>query len=149
VERGGTLVAFDRSVEWVIDELGLPVRNLLSGLEEEAYAAPGSLVRIELESRHPMTARMPGAVAGWLQGGPALEAAQDARVRVVARYASEGLLLSGWLQGEEHLAGHPAIVDVPLGEGRVILFGIRPQYRGQSLATLPLLFDALKAAPHD
>ncbi len=149
VEDGGTLVALDRSVEWVIEELDLPVRNLLSGLEDEAYAAPGSLVRIELESGHPMAARMPPAAAGWLQGGLALEAAQDARVRVVARYASEGLLLSGWLQGEEHLVGHPAIVDVPLGAGRVVLFGIRPQYRGQSLATLPLLFNALKTAPDD
>ncbi len=149
VEAGGTLVALDRSVEWVIEELGLPVRNLLSGLEDETYAAPGSLVRIELDSRHPMAARMPPAVAGWLQGGLALEAAQDARVRVVARYASDGLLLSGWLQGEEHLAGHPAIVDIPLGEGRVVLFGIRPQYRGQSLATLPLLFDALNTERQD
>jgi hypothetical protein len=149
VESGGTLVALDRSVEWVIEELDLPVRNLLSGLDEEAYAAPGSLVRLELESRHPMAARMPRAVAGWLQGGQALKAAQDARVRVVARYASGTLLLSGWLQGAEHLEGRPAIVDIPLGEGRVVLFGIRPQYRGQALATLPLLFDALKAAPHD
>jgi hypothetical protein len=149
VEEGGTLIAVDRSVEWVIEELDLPVRNLLSGLEEEAYAAPGSLVRIELESRHPMAARMPRAAAAWLQGGLALEAAQEARVRVVARYAGEGLLLSGWLQGEEHLAGHPAIVDVPLGAGRVVLFGIRPQYRGQSVATLPLLFDALKTASED
>jgi len=149
VERGGTLVAFDRSVEWVVEELGLPVRNLLSDLEEEVYAAPGSLVRLELDAHHEIGARMPQAAAAWLQGGQAFEPAQDARVRVVARYAGEEVLLSGWLQGEEHLAGRPAIVDVPLGEGRVILFGIRPQYRGQSLATLPLLFDALKTAPHD
>ncbi|MEE8595089.1 MAG: hypothetical protein V3T25_04395, partial [Gemmatimonadota bacterium] len=150
VERGGTLVAFDRSVEWVIEELGLPVRNVLSDLEEEVYAAPGLLVRLEFDdAHHEIGGRMPQAAAAWLQGGQAFEPAQDARVRVVARYASEELLLSGWLQGEEHLAGRPAIVDVPLGEGRVILFGIRPQYRGQALATLPLLFDALKTAPHD
>jgi hypothetical protein len=149
VEGGGTLVALDRSVEWAVEELGLPVRNLLSDLEEETYAAPGSLVRIELESREPMAGRLPRYVAGWLQGGQALEAARDGRVRVVARYASDGLLLSGWLQGEEYLVGHPAIVEVPLGEGRVVLFGIRPQYRGQSLATLPLLFDALRTAPRD
>jgi hypothetical protein len=147
VEEGGTLVALDRSVEWVIDELGLPVRNVLSDLEEDEYAAPGSLVRLELDSRHPVAARMPSESAAWLQGGLAFEAAQDARVRVVARYAGEGLLLSGWLQGEELIAGRPAIVDIPLGEGRVVLFGVRPQYRGQSLATFPLLFDALTAPP--
>lgn len=149
VEGGGTLVALDRSAEWVLEELELPARNVLSGLEEEAYAAPGSLVRLELDAHQEIGAGMPRVVAGWLQGGQAFEAAEDARVRVVARYASDNLLLSGWLQGAEHLAGRPAIVDVPLGEGRVVLFGIRPQYRGQSLATLPLLLDALRTAPHD
>ncbi len=52
--------------------------------------------------------------------------------------------MSGWLQGEEYMAGLPALVDVRLGKGHVVLFGFRPQYRGQSLATYALLFNALK-----
>jgi hypothetical protein len=164
VRDGGTLVALNESVEWVIEELGLPVRNVVQDMDAESFFAPGSLVRLELDSRHPMAGPLSAELAAWLEGGYAFEVAQDAQVRVVARYGAlasesagesesvssepppdgDGLLLSGWLQGGEHIAGRPAIVDIPLGEGRIILFGFRPQYRGQSLVTLPLLFEALR-----
>jgi hypothetical protein len=45
--------------------------------------------------------------------------------------------------GPQHLAGKPAIVEVGIGEGSVILFGFQPDYRGQTVTTWPLLFNAL------
>ena len=37
-----------------------------------------------------------------------------------------------------------ALVDVKHGSGHVVLFGFRPQYRGQSVATYPLVWGALE-----
>jgi glutamine amidotransferase-like uncharacterized protein len=77
----------------------------------------------------------------WFESGPAFEVA--GRDRAVAVYPDAGLLASGWLLGEKHLARRAAIVDAPVGSGRIILFGIRPQYRAQSYQSFKLLFNAL------
>ena len=56
------------------------------------------------------------------------------------------LLLSGWLLGEDRLRGQIALAEVGAGKGRIVLFGFRPQHRGQSWATLPFIWNALSTA---
>ncbi|MGH7673624.1 MAG: hypothetical protein ACREMC_12060, partial [Gemmatimonadales bacterium] len=67
-------------------------------------------------------------------------------VRVIGRWPVDParVLLSGWVLHPERIAGKAALIEVRLGAGRVVLFGFRPQYRGQSLATYPLLFNSLQ-----
>ena len=66
---------------------------------------------------------------------------------MIARYPNQEIVASGWLSGEELMAGRAAVVSVEMKPGRIVLFGLRPQHRGQTHATFPLLFNALYLAP--
>ena len=146
VQAGGTLVAFNRAAALPIERLGLPVVNRLEGLDRTEFFVPGSILRLNLTGDHWLTRGMPTSTAAWFEGGLAFEAADDAggRVEIVGRYGTDDLLLSGWISGTDHIAGHGALAVVKHGAGRVVLFGFRPQYRGQTIATYPLMFNALK-----
>jgi hypothetical protein len=147
VEAGGTLVCLNRASDFAIEQLKLPVRDVTEGLKRTEFYAPGSILRTEIDTSHPLAAGMPRESIAWVENSPVFEISdpgEAARVRIIARYpANSDPLLSGWLLGGERLKGKAALVEVQLGRGRVILFGFRPQYRGQSLATYPLFFNAL------
>jgi hypothetical protein len=151
VERGGTLVTFNEASRFAVEQFDLPVRDVTAGLKRTEFYAPGSILRIQLDAAHPLAKGMPRESVAWVEDSPAFEVeggtAARARVKVVARYPEAGdPLLSGWLLGGERLRGKAALVEVGVGEGRVVLFGFRPQYRAQSLATYPLIFNALSGA---
>jgi hypothetical protein len=64
---------------------------------------------------------------------------------VLATYPEEeeDILLSGWIHGAERLTRKAAAVAMTYGKGKIVLFGFRPQHRGQTHATFPLVFNAL------
>jgi hypothetical protein len=151
VEQGGTLVALNAASDFAIEQLELPVRDVTAGLRRTEFYCPGSILRTFLDTSHPLAAGMARESVAWVENSPVFEIKSDplalVRVRVVARYPDSGTpLLSGWLLGGERLRGKAALVEVGVGKGRVYLFGFRPQYRAQSLATYPLLFNALAGA---
>lgn len=162
VEAGGTLVFLNRSSLFAIEKFNLPIKNVTAGLDRKDFYIPGSILRTELDLSHPIAKGMPQQSIAWFENSPAFEefratpsgvnSSSDSgpkgdtlNVRIVARYSSDpkNILLSGWALGAERIAGKAALVEVTIGKGRIILFGFRPQYRGQSLATFPLLFSAI------
>ena len=163
VEDGGTLVLLDHSAEIGTSVLGVPVglttvrtRADYDGDElgasdgtarREPLYAPGSILRVLVDRSHPMTAGMPDSAAVYFTNSVTFDVPAGSPARVVLRYPGRGadILLSGFLQGGQELAGKAAAVEVPLGRGRVVMFGFRPQYRGQSVGTFKLLFNALLA----
>jgi hypothetical protein len=147
VREGGTLVALNEASEFAIRTFGLPVRNAVGGLKQQQFYAPGSIFRLVLDTAHALARGMPREANAWYEDGPVFEAPPSSAIRVVGRYPADSsrVLLSGWVVHPERAAGRGALVEARVGRGRVILFGFRPQYRGQSLATFPLLFNALMA----
>jgi hypothetical protein len=146
VDDGGTLVALNEASRFAIQALLLPVRNVLEATSDEDFYAPGSIFRLELDTTQAVAQGMPRETIAWFQSGPAFEILDTTVAHVVGRWPEDPgrVLLSGWVLHPDRVAGKAAIVEVQQGAGRVILFGMRPQYRGQSIATYPLLFNSLR-----
>ena len=147
MDAGGTILAFNDASDYAIEALALPVKNVLADSKPSDFYAPGSIFRVELDRASALAAGVtaPQPIA-WFESGPAFDVTDPARTTVVARYPTSGdPLLSGWLLGGERLRGKAAMVEVRQGKGRVVLYGFRPQYRGQSMATFPLIWNALRA----
>lgn len=69
--------------------------------------------------------------------------------KVVLRFATEkNLWVSGMLDGGSELAESPAIVDVPLGRGHVILFAINPMWRQITQGSFMLVLNAAMNYDH-
>jgi hypothetical protein len=162
-EAGGTLVTFDRASEVATTALALPVKRITVpprqddwDYEESAGAdttrrpavplyAPGSILRVLVDTLHPVAYGMADTAAVYFTNSNSFDVAAGSPVRVIARYPAtpDDILLSGYLQGADAIAGKAAAVEVPAGKGRVVMFGFRPQYRGQSYGTFKMVFNAV------
>jgi hypothetical protein len=146
VENGGTLLAFNAGCDYVIDNFNIPVRNALA--KSSDFSVPGSLVRVKIRTDHPVTAGMPEETAVFIDHPIAFETTlpgNEMQRWVLATYPDDArdILLSGWIAGEEKLTRKAAAVAMTYGKGRIVLLGFRPQHRGQTHATFPMIFNAL------
>jgi hypothetical protein len=160
VNAGGTLVLLDRASELATTELGVNVRlvkvpprrddwepspdDTLEGAARDLYA-PGSILRVLVDATHPVGYGMPDTAAVYFTNSVTFDVPSNSPVRVIARYPARGddILMSGFLQGSPAIAGKAAAIEASVGRGRVVMFGFRPQYRGQSYGTFRMLFNAL------
>lgn len=164
VSNGGTLITFDAASDFAIDQFGLPVSNTVKNLSDQSFFIPGSLIRTKVDTEHPLAWGMQEEVAASFnrsrafgtvvklakgEGGNETTVAKAPRpkVDIIAKYAKEDLLMSGWANGEKkHIGGKAAMMSVEYGQGKVVLFGFRPQFRGQPRATYKLLFNSIYSA---
>ena len=149
VADGGTLICFDASCELAIKQFNLPLRNALEGVRSSDFYCPGSVVALAVDTSEPLARGLRSDTDAYFINSSAFELVEGQPtkdLRVVARYAKENVLRSGWLLGESRLRGRIALAQVKVGKGQIILFAFRPQHRGQTWGTFPFIWNALSSS---
>ena len=159
VHKGGTLVTLGSGSRLVTDF------GLLSGVSSKSASGlvcPGTLVSGWVrQENNPVVDGISEHPALYQSSMSLFEVEKFMRSRVVMQFGTElpkdvmndmtdeekqahkdmqkehGLRISGLLKGEKVLDGTAAIVDSPLGKGRVVLFAFNPLYRWMSQASFP------------
>lgn len=143
VRNGGTLVTINRSSGFAIDELHLPVSNVVADIPRQEYFAGGAIAEIIVDKSHPIMTGMPERAKMFVGSSPVFTVKEGFQGAALAKYGSSGSpLLSGYFLGEEHVQGFAAAMEVYHGAGRVVLLGLRPQWRGQPFGTFKILFNS-------
>jgi uncharacterized membrane protein len=143
VRAGGTLVAINGSSRFAVEQLHLPVKDVVADVKREEFSLGGSILELEVDPSHPVMSGLPERARIMVGSSPVFTTEEGFEGRVLARYPKErNPLLSGYLLGEGHLKGYAAALEVKHGEGRVVLLGMRPHWRGQPFGTFKIVFNA-------
>lgn len=148
VEAGGHVFAIGSSALNLAKQLSLPVESALvdergAPLPTSKFYVPGSVLRMKVNA-HSLSAGSSEYVDVMFDNSPAFRVPADpSGAEVVSLFDSDKPLRSGWAWGQESLKGAAAIVDVPLGKGRIVLCGPEILFRAQSHGAFRFLFNAI------
>jgi hypothetical protein len=77
-------------------------------------------------------------------GGPLLRLPDQDKDQVLMQFrGGDAAVLSGLMRGANEVRNRPAIVDIPTGKGRIVVFATNPCYRWQNFGEFNLLFNAV------
>ncbi len=112
-----------------------PAHPLARGYGAETSVFRGAMPVYETPRRWLETAYCTSCLDGPVDRGP-----------VAAEWGGSGpMVVSGGMRGEGQLAGKPAILDFPVGRGRVVAFNFSPVHRDMNRSDHRLLWNAILA----
>ena len=112
------------------------------------FYAPGPIVEVDiLQPKHPIFyGYATPKLAVRYANGPLLNVPEkDRKQQVLMQFSgTEASVLSGFMRGSSEIRNKPALVSVPSGLGRVLMFATNPCYRWQNHGEFALLFNAIQ-----
>lgn len=144
VNDGGVLVTL-ATASFLPTEFGI-TKNVNASRPSPQFYAPGPIIEAEiLNAAHPIFYGYTGKKVPVRYGnGPLLQVPAADSGQILMRYpGGDAAVLSGLMKGANEVRNRPAIVDVPTGKGRVVLFAGNPCYRWQNHGEFGMLFNAI------
>lgn len=144
VEDGGVLVTLGVA-SYLPAEFGL-TRTIDAQHPSPQFYAPGPIVNADiLKPQHPIFYGYDKKeIAVRWANGPLLRVPQENKDEILMEYpGGDANVLSGLMKGANEIRNRPAIVDVPTGKGRIVLFAGNPCYRWQNYGEFNMLFNTV------
>jgi Zinc carboxypeptidase len=145
VKSGGVLITLG-AASFLPAEYGI-TQSVDAQRTSPQFYAPGPIVEAEImQSSNPIFyGYSKKTVPVRYANGPLLRVPQDDRKKeVLMRFpGADKSVLSGLMRGANEIRDRPAIVDVPIGRGRVLMFATNPCYRWQNLGEFNMLANAI------
>ncbi len=145
VEAGGVLLTLGTASSFPA-EFGI-TRRVEASRTSPAFYAPGPIVQAEI--LRPSSPIFYGYTektipVRWANGPLLTVPERDREQQVLMRFpGGDASVLSGLMRGANEIRGRPAIVDVPVGDGRVVMFATNPCYRWQNFGEFNMLFNSV------
>ncbi|MFB3853997.1 MAG: M14 family zinc carboxypeptidase [Vicinamibacterales bacterium] len=144
LDEGGVLITLGGASYFPAD-FGL-ARRLEASRPSSSFYAPGPIVEAEvLRPEHPIFYGYDSkTVSVRYSNGPLLRLPEQDKGQVLMQFkGGDQAVLSGLMRGADEVRNRPAVVDIPAGRGRLIVFATNPCYRWQNLGEFSMLFNAI------
>jgi hypothetical protein len=128
------------------EEFSLPFSDVSGELKKAGLDCPGSLLRVELKQDFPLTWGMQAEAGVFGRGEPVFRTSVpgfDMDRRVIATFPEENILMSGYCEKPEKLAGFPSMVWIRKGKGELVIYGFNPVFRASTPGVYKLFLNGL------
>jgi hypothetical protein len=158
IEAGGVFITEGSTAELPIE---MAITRRISIKRTSQLQARGTVLKAVIEDgASPIVYGYPQAMAVYFNQAPVFQISKDLSSpfipdwlkdeywekeipRVVLSFAKKDIMMSGMLRGASEIAGTPAVIDAPVGQGHVVLFANRPFWRWQTRGSHALVFNTI------